>query len=121
MYVTYEEYRTEVCGTLTPEVFTRLAYRAQKAIDAATFGRVAAENPVRESVRQLMFELVMVYASADNGKGGALSSVSNDGVSESYTRLTQTEMQQRENELILMYLSGETAAEGTPLLYRGCD
>lgn len=90
-------------------------------MDAATFGRVAGESPVREAVKRLVFELTELYAA--NGADGSvvLSSASNDDVSESYVVLSGEELIRREKALISQYLSGEITQEGIPLLYAGVD
>ena len=121
MYLTYEEYQDSMCGTLSESVFGRLEFKARKAVDAATFGRVAADKPVREAVKRLVFELVSLYAAGDISDGVLVSGASNDGVSENYVTLSETEMQQAADELIHLYLSGEITSEGTPLLYLGVD
>ncbi len=117
MYLTYEEYQVDMCGTLSAEVFGRLEFKARKAVDAATFGRIAAEQPVRESVKRLAFELVQLYADGDEET--LVTSASADGFSETYAVLSEQELQQKADDLISLYLSDERTADGTPLLYLG--
>lgn len=113
MYLTYNEYR-DMGGTLDETAYTRLEYKARKLIDTYTFGRVKALESTPESVKMLMFELVALGDQDDNG--GPVSSVSNDGYSESYAI---TEIDAKAENLIRSYLAGELDTDGTPLLYRG--
>lgn len=113
MYLTYSDY-TNMGGTLTEAAYTRLEYKARSLIDAYTFGRVKALTETPESVKMLMFELVALGDQDDNG--GPVSSISNDGYSESYA---VTDNGTRAEGLIRSYLADEVDTDGTPLLYRG--
>lgn len=113
MYLTYNEYH-DMGGTLTETAYTRLEYKARRDIDAYTFGRVKALTETPESVKMLMFELVGLGDQDDNG--GPVSSISNDGYSESYAVIDGAT---KAENLIRSYLAGEVDGEGTPLLYRG--
>lgn len=112
----YSEY-TDYGGTLTQEEFNRYEYRSSTLINAHTFNRIKNETPVRETVKRLVFELVELLATYETGKP-QISSVSADGVSESYVTMTSDEFSQKVDNLIIEYLSGEVK-DNVPLLYLG--
>lgn len=112
MYLTYLEYKQRG-GNLDEITYNRLEYKARAAIDEATFGRAKKDNPVRESVKMLVFELVGLF---DIQANSTVKSTSNDGVSETYADIDFT----RElSDLISTYLSGEKTEDFIPLLYLG--
>ena len=113
MYLTYDEYR-EMGGSVTEAAFSRWEYKARKRIEEATFRRLDGVTEVPEAVRRLMFELIAL--AEEEARGGAVSYVSNDGYSETYS-VTGTE--ERTGSLIASYLAGEKTADGVPLLYCG--
>ncbi|MCR4622672.1 MAG: hypothetical protein K5663_11385 [Clostridiales bacterium] len=122
MYLTLEEYEA-----LTGEVFEdntlygRLEYRARKRVDDATFGRLKADDPVREAVKRLMAELIGVYSSeGETAAGSGIASTSNDGVSVSYVSPEQADKARaaREKDLIRLYLEDEKTPDGYSVLSR---
>lgn len=113
MYLTYADYES-MGGTLKQAVFQRLEFKARSLVDTRTFGRLKGLTEAPEAVKRLIFELVAV-SEADIA-GGAVTSVSNDGYSETYAVVNNEE---KALNLIAAYLSTERTADGTPLLYRG--
>ena len=121
MYLTLDEYEAMTDAEIDEIVFERLEYRARKKIDDATFGRLKNESPVREAVKRLMAELIGVYSSQeDTAAGSGIASTSNDGVSVSYVSPEQAikALNQREAELIRLYLEGEMMPNGYSVLSR---
>lgn len=118
MYLTFDEY-AEMGGKLQETVYARFEYKARRAIDAATRGRIAEEVQARESVKHLMYELIALYATVGPEDGVLISSASADGFSENYVVRTEQELQQEADKLVNLYLSGETTESGVPLLYSG--
>lgn len=121
MYLTLDEYEAMTDAEIDEIVFERLEYRARKKIDDATFGRLKNESPVREAVKRLMAELIGVYSSEeDTAAGSGIASTSNDGVSVSYVSPEQAikALNQREAELIRLYLEGEMMSNGYSVLSR---
>lgn len=119
MYLAFEDYQ-DMGGALPSAEFARAEFAARKQVDAATFGRVRDDDPQREAVRMLVFELV------ERGLTGSLSgadmtSASNGGVSVSYAPAYAGAQDRRAEaaRLIASYLSEEADGEGVPLLYAG--
>ena len=115
MYLTYSDY-TALGGTLPDTAFLHAEKRAEALIDRMTQGRLRDENPVREIVKELVFELIRTGYRAE---GTDIRSVSNDGYTVSYG--TQQELSRQSAGLVRDYLAEETAADGVPLLYAGVD
>ncbi|MEG0999174.1 MAG: hypothetical protein RSB38_07205 [Oscillospiraceae bacterium] len=113
-YLTYAEYKS-TGGTLDSAAFTRLEFMARKLIDTYTFNRLTSITTPTETVKMLVFELVEI---ANDEEQGIVTSTSNDGYSESHQA---TDHKKKSLELIYSYLANETAADGTPLLYRGVN
>ena len=111
MYLTYTDYTTKG-GTLDETAFNRLEFKAEKLIDQYTFGRLTELTTQSEAVQNLVFELIGLADKDD----AAVTSVSNDGYSESYAAADFTI---KSDNLIYSYLAREKTADGTPVLYRG--
>lgn len=124
MYLTYEEY-AEMGGIADAAIYPRLEMKARRLIDYGTHNRLTDENPVRESVRHCMYELIqMLYAdeSATGGSGREIASISNDGVSIAYTDAQNGgSATVRYMNYIRVWLAGELSASGVALLYAGVD
>lgn len=131
MYIDHAYYYSKTfrpeddCSDYIPDsVFCRSEFRARKIVDRVTQGRVKNMEKVPEAVKMLMVELVNLEASRCvhyNGKQ-AVSSFSNDGYSETYVApLTDEQAKEKEDRLILEYLSDEVDDNGVPLLYLGVD
>lgn len=128
MYLTNDEY-INMGSTLEleDEVFARLEMQARRAIDRATHWRVQNENPVRESVKYCMYDLISTIYADENlsnfSAGRDIASMSNDGVSISFassgSESAAQSMQTRLNAIIRTWLTGETTASGIHLLYAG--
>ena len=124
MYLTYTEY-TGMGGGAPESAFARLEAKARAYITAATFGRIAGEDPVRESVKFCTFDLIEAMNAADHAAaiaaGREIASMSNDGMSVSCAtsggsaRTTSAGYA----AVVRSWLSTETTADGTPLLYAG--
>ena len=117
MYLTYDEYQA-MGGALDMAAFARHEYRARAFIDRCTHGRLQGEEPVRESVKRLMIELMALEAQRDAAGGREIAAESNDGISVSYLTGAGGYLA-RQCNLAEDYLSQETTAPGVPLLYAG--
>ena len=121
MYLTHDEY-LDMGGNIDEEdVFKRFELKARAQIDRVTFGRLVNESPVRESVKNCMYDLVST-AAADEQLGASsygrdVASMSNDGVSISFS--TGKGAASRYNSIVRMWLANEVTACGLPLLYAG--
>lgn len=124
MYLTYEEY-AEMGGTVDAAIYPRFEMKARRLIDFETHNRLTGENPIRESVRYCMYELIqMLYAdeSAAGGSGREIASISNDGVSVAYADAQNgAGATGRYMNHIRTWLAGELSANGVALLYAGVD
>ena len=124
MYLEYDDYE-EMGGTIDEDSFPRYEARARMEINRATFGRLTGREPAAmpESVKYCMYDLISaIHAGESTGgmaAGRAVSSMSNDGVSMSFSG-NQTDST-RYMGIIRGWLAGETTACGLPLLYAGVD
>ena len=121
MYLDYGDY-AQMGGELEPDVYERLAAKAERLIDRATHARLKAESTVPDGVKYCIMELINAIQ-ADESMGGMsagreISSMSNDGVSVSFTAMAASA---RYMEIIRQWLDGETTEAGVHLLYAGCD
>ena len=121
MYLDYGSY-AQMGGELEPDVYERLAAKAERLIDRATHARLKAQSTVPMSVKYCIMELIDAIQ-ADESMGGMsagreISSMSNDGVSVSFTAMAASA---RYMEIIRQWLDGETTEAGVHLLYAGCD
>lgn len=114
MYLTYAEYQ-QWGGTLTEQEFNRFSYRAEKEIDNNTQNRLKSVKDIPDDVKHCMFELVeFISNNTLNGAVMGVTSVSNDGYSESYSGAENAQGEMY--NIIYTYLSG------TGLMYCGvCD
>lgn len=107
---------------MSDAAFTRNEFRARKLVDKLTQGRVKNMAEPPEAVKRLMVELVSLESTqgAEIAENQPVTSFSNDGYSETYAEpLTGERVKQIECDLISEYLSEETDANGTPLLWLG--
>lgn len=127
-YLTYDEYK-QMGGQLSEAAFSTLEFRASKALDMLTHGRVADEQPVREAVKLAVYALVGEM-DADEKRAAAydgreVQSMSNDGVSVTFASGAQAgaEAVRAQNAryagLLKSYLAGETTEDGLSLIYAG--
>ena len=129
-YLTYDEYE-QMGGQLSEAAFSTLEFRASKALDALTHGRVMNEQPVRMAVKQAVYALISAMQMDDenaNAYGGRdVQSMSNDGVSVTFAAGAQAGVDTvraqgaRYMGLLKSYLAGETTGEGISLIYAGVD
>ncbi len=123
-YLTFDEYKT-YGGQQSESVFARLAYQAEKMVDARTFGRLIDVETIPVSVKRLVFELVGLLGNQDissEGYAGVVSSEGNDGYTQTKavgTVPTVVQTAEKAYSLIETYLVNEKAANGVPLLYCG--
>ena len=121
MYLEYGDY-AQMGGELEPDVYERLAAKAERLIDRATHARLNAVSTVPMSVKYCIMELIdAIHADESMGSmsaGREISSMSNDGVSVSFTAMAASA---RYMEIIRQWLDGETTEAGVHLLYAGCD
>lgn len=118
MYLTYAEY-TAKGGTQTSTAYPRLETNARMHIDRLTHSRITEETTVRESVKNLMFELVEYLAANEESQKSGITSFSNGSVSATYA----TPQAQRGHiaQLASDYLSNEVTDDESeiPLMYAG--
>jgi len=115
MYLTFAEY-TAKGGALTQAAFNR--YEAQSAahITRITHARIVAETPVRDSVKNLAFELVELLSSTNEAARSGYKSYSNGAVSATYK--DAGEYRSQVVDLAKLYLTDETT-DDVPLMYAG--
>ena len=121
MYLDYGSY-AQMGGELEPDVYERLAAKAERLIDRATHARLKAQAIVPDGVKYCIMELINAIQ-ADESMGGMsagreISSMSNDGVSVSFAAMAASA---RYMEIIRQWLDGDTTEAGVHLLYAGCD
>ena len=121
MYLDYGSY-AQMGGELEPDVYERLAAKAERLIDRATHARLKAVSTVPMCVKYCIMELIdAIHADESMGSmsaGREISSMSNDGVSVSFTAMAASA---RYMEILREWLDGETTEAGVHLLYAGCD
>ena len=121
MYLEYGDY-AQMGGELEPDVYERLAAKAERLIDRATHARLKAVSTVPMCVKYCIMELIdAIHADESMGSmsaGREISSMSNDGVSVSFTAMAASA---RYMAIIHGWLDGETTEAGVHLLYAGCD
>lgn len=126
-YLTYDEYEG-MGGQLPAAAFSVLEFRARKAVDMLTHGRVADEQPVREAVKLAVYALVGEM-DADEKRAAAydgreVQSMSNDGVSVTFSAAAAggdaaRAQNARYNNVLKAFLFGEVTEDGVPLIYAG--
>lgn len=125
-YLTYEEYKALYNGTLDEAVFTDLERNAEYRINAQAGGqtgvRISKLSTIPLSVKDCVYAVIQYLSSIHYSDGEMYSAVtsesqSSNGVSESYTYKTTSQIDERinVNEII------ETFLMGTRLLYKGVD
>ena len=121
MYLDYDSY-AQLGGEIDPDVYERLAAKAERLIDRATHARLKAQATVPMSVKYCIMELIdAIQADESMGSmsaGREINSMSNDGVSVSFAAMAASA---RYMEIIRGWLDGETTEAGVHLLYAGCD
>ena len=124
MYLAYSEY-IEMGGCIDSAHFPRYEIKARMIIDNATHKRLVGEDPVRDPVKNCMFELINAIRADESFadvSGREISSMSNDGVSVTYaTGDGRSNASARYSQIVRNWLIGESDAYGTMLLYAGVD
>jgi len=124
MYLLYSEY-VAYGGNLSETAFNRVEFKARKAIDQKTFGRLIGATVISEPVKRLMFELVNTIRNLDTegiDYNPLVESESNDGYSISFNSGSIMTIEQKQkiiSDMIDEYLADEVDSNGTPLLYCG--
>jgi len=110
-YLTYTDYLS-LGGSLEQPEFTRQEFAARKEIDLHTFDRLQNINPIPETLKMCVLELIQreLCGSLD---GQDFTSQSSGKVS-----VTKEERKARASEIIRRYLSGLTV-DGIPVFYAG--
>ena len=116
---TYARYQ-QLGGELAEADLAPLEMRASKVVDALTHGRARRESPPREAVERAVFALVAAMHAEEGEEGREVASLVNDGVSVTYAA-REGSPAGRFARLAREYLSGETTADGVPLLYAGVE
>lgn len=128
MYLYIDNY-LDMGGTSMPDIrFERLEAKARALIDRMTFGRLRGEDPVRDSVKYCMFDLIDAMVSDDKLEtitgGRDIASMSNDGVSVTFASAGSAgalSAQNRYAGIVRNWLLHETDANGYGLMYAGVD
>ncbi len=113
MNVTYEFYTLDYHGKLPEAEFDRLSVRAGGYLDALTMGRVnrpALPSPILQKAKLALCACTDELARIEEG---TIASESNDGVSVTYARSSETDSQR-------LYRAVSDYLVTTGLLYRGC-
>lgn len=128
MYLTFSSY-AEMGGTLTEAEYPRAYHRAEAEFDRRTFDRFRNVEDFPEKGLWCLFELVetigagiKLYEASDGH--GAITSTSNDGVSESYGSISSASEWQtvvlpsRIAQIVNMYMDN-VPVNGINSTYRG--
>lgn len=124
MYLTYFEYQ-EMGGALDNAAFERFAFRSESLINKYTYGRLINETDIPKAVKRVIFELVSIAERQEQALSnkGAVTSYSNDGVSETYSLISPDTVYQslgsQVGDIITQGLSGVYNSKKQRLLYKG--
>jgi len=112
MFLSFTEYK-ELGGKERDKlVFNRAELKARMKINSVTHNRIRDEDPVRETVKSLVFELIETgYCGSLDGV--ELTSTSNEGRSQSFAS-----NEGKADNLIKEWLAGEEV-NGVPLINKG--
>ena len=116
LYCTYDQYAA-AGGTLDEVAFAPLAARASRLIDRMTFGRAEGHAAACEGCAEALADACIQIIDAANAVPPGVSSVSNDGVSMTFTSGALAERLAAEAQAILANTLG---SDPHGLLYRGC-
>ena len=117
MYLLYSEY-VAYGGNLSEAAFNRVEFKARKAIDQKTFGRLINATVISEPVKRLMFELVNTIRNLDTegiDYNPLVESESNDGYSISFNSGSIMTIEQKQkiiSNIIDEYLADEVDSNG---------
>lgn len=116
MYLTFADFQSRG-GVLREPDFNRFEALARGHIDRLTHGRVQADTTVRESVKSLTYELVLLLSDTDKVRRSGMKSSSNGGRSAVY--VSDFQFRAQIASLAAELLSNEKTSDGVPLLYAG--
>ena len=122
-YLNIDEFK-EMGGDVEAGAFARYETKARRLIDRLSHDRIRNEDPVRETVKMCMHDLIRAMAEDEAlaGTGGReVVSASNDGVSVSYATQEGGTAAARYTGIVRAWLDGERAENGVHLLYCGVD
>ena len=120
MYLTQSEYIVYGGADMEPSVYERLEFKAESFINRATYNRIRGETPVREAVKRCVFDLIRHFeAEEQTDHGAGVQSVSNDGVSVTYSASREAESKARAMTIVRDYLAMEEIGGGITLLFKG--
>ena len=119
-FITWEYYSSLYSEIPDEETFNKLMRRAKTKMDAITHMRVSRfvgshrkttatdfQKQVYAQIQDTACELAnLLYAQDLSGMGTGISSVSNDGYSESYTVTTAAQKNEQQREIVLNGLRG---------------
>ena len=105
MYLTFAEYQAWG-GKLNELGFNRAEFMARMKINALTHNRLENEDPVREVVKRLVFELI------ERGYTGALDGVEIASQREGGLSATFASKERKAEELIELFLGDEVSIGG---------
>lgn len=124
MYLTYFEYQ-EMGGALDNAAFKRFSFRAESLLNQYTYRRLIGEKDIPDAVKSVMFELISIAEQQEQelSNKGAVTSYSNDGVSETYSTMSPDTVYQslgsQVSNIITQGLSGVYNSKKQRLLYKG--
>lgn len=124
MYLTYAEYQA-YGGTLDETAFNNYVFQAEGLVNRYTFNRLVDETTIHDAVKRVVYALITLADKQTQAldSDGAVTSRSNDGVSESYGAMTADNIYQnlanQTGDIVLNGLSGVRNSKGKRLLYRG--
>lgn len=124
-YLTYDEY-LGMGGTVNASDFDELERTARAYVDRYTFNRLRGESSEKrpEELRECVKMLIGILdRAAARENDGYISSVSNDGVSVSYSSESPEQadkvLQNKIKSTVYLHLAAEKASDGTPLIFGG--
>ena len=124
-YLTYDEYQN-YGGTLDKTAFEEYEFSASGTVNHYTYNRLVNDDTVPEAVKRVVYRLISLaeqQAAATSTSGAAVTSHSNDGVSESFAVMSPENIYQalsgQVKDVVLNGLSGVRNSKGHRLLYRG--
>lgn len=114
-YLTYDEYHTDLKGSLTEDAFNLLEFEARAKIDDMTSGRLKDLDTQIDEVKLCIFKLISVL----NENNTSIKSESVDGYS--ITLMDTKTLEKAKETIIREYLSTSNLNDdyNTPYLYRG--
>lgn len=137
MYLTYEEYQ-QYGGTLDETAFNDIEFEAESYIDWYTFNRLWGQTEYPPRLKRCVYHIIKLIElkmqlmgqptesqkqQSIDGTGNQIASMSNDGVSISYSIVSAheaLELTKKEvDKTIEQQLAGVTNNLGRKLLYRG--